>query len=144
MTLLRRLNHMRGLTLQFLASRLRVVYAASGTLPAAAVLEVNGAIVEHANYWCPARTSGEAHYLAAIINSERTRRLVKNVQPKGQGGARHFDNLIWELPIPEYDPASAYTAISPPLAPTPSRSRPRFPLMAPPTSPVSAAPSAMP
>ena len=25
------------------------------------------------------------------------------MQPKGQGGARHFDNLIWELPIPEYD-----------------------------------------
>jgi hypothetical protein len=25
------------------------------------------------------------------------------MQPKGQGGARHFDNLIWELKIPEYD-----------------------------------------
>ncbi len=25
------------------------------------------------------------------------------MQPKGQGGARHFDNLMWELPIPEYD-----------------------------------------
>jgi hypothetical protein len=24
------------------------------------------------------------------------------MQPKGQGGARHFDNLVWELPIPEY------------------------------------------
>jgi hypothetical protein len=25
------------------------------------------------------------------------------MQPRGQGGARHFDNLIWELPIPEFD-----------------------------------------
>lgn len=25
------------------------------------------------------------------------------MQPRGQGGARHLDTLIWELPIPEYD-----------------------------------------
>ena len=25
------------------------------------------------------------------------------MQPKGQGGGRDFDNLMWELPIPEYD-----------------------------------------
>ena len=25
------------------------------------------------------------------------------MQAKGQGGARHFDNLIWELPIPDFD-----------------------------------------
>jgi len=26
------------------------------------------------------------------------------MQSKGQGGARDFDNLIWELPIPEFSP----------------------------------------
>lgn len=25
------------------------------------------------------------------------------MQPRGAGGARHFDNLVWELAIPEYD-----------------------------------------
>ncbi len=25
------------------------------------------------------------------------------MQPKGQGGARDFDNLIWELRIPDFD-----------------------------------------
>jgi hypothetical protein len=29
--------------------------------------------------------------------------LIAPKQAKGQGGARHFDNLIWELPIPEFD-----------------------------------------
>ena len=27
------------------------------------------------------------------------------MQAKGQGGARHFDNLVWELRIPLYDSA---------------------------------------
>jgi hypothetical protein len=25
------------------------------------------------------------------------------MQPNGQGGARHFENLTWELQIPEFD-----------------------------------------
>ena len=29
------------------------------------------------------------------------------MQTRGQGGARHFDDLVWELPIPEYDPRNA-------------------------------------
>ncbi len=45
----------------------------------------------------------EARYLSAIINSDTTRSQVMHMQPKGQGGARHFDNLVWELPIPEFD-----------------------------------------
>jgi len=45
----------------------------------------------------------EGHYLTALLNSETARLLIAPMQPKGQGGARHFDNLIWELPIPEYD-----------------------------------------
>jgi hypothetical protein len=41
--------------------------------------------------------------ITALLNSTTARLLIAPVQPKGQGGARHFDNLIWELPIPEYD-----------------------------------------
>ena len=44
----------------------------------------------------------EARYLSAILNSETVRVLIEPMQPKGQGGARHFDNLVWELPIPEF------------------------------------------
>ena len=41
--------------------------------------------------------------MIAILNSTASQARVAQMQPKGQGGARHFDNLIWELKIPEYD-----------------------------------------
>ncbi len=103
MTLRQRLDHMRKLSAQLSTLATRVVYAASGILPAAVVVNDRGAIVEHAAYWAPARSLAEGRYLTAILNSETARALGEDAQPKGQGGARHFDNLIWELPIPEYD-----------------------------------------
>ncbi len=30
---------------------------------------------------------------------------ITDLQPHGQRDKRHFDNLVWTLPIPEYDPA---------------------------------------
>jgi hypothetical protein len=45
----------------------------------------------------------EACYLVAVLNSSVVLSAVEPMQPKGQGGARHFDNLMWELRIPEYD-----------------------------------------
>jgi hypothetical protein len=32
----------------------------------------------------------------------KLRDRIAAMQSKGQGGARHFDNLFWELPIPEF------------------------------------------
>jgi hypothetical protein len=103
MTLRQQLDHMRKLSAQLSTLATRVVYAASGILPAAVIVNDRGAIVEHAAYWAPARNLAEGRYLTAILNSETARALGEDAQPKGQGGARHFDNLIWELPIPEYD-----------------------------------------
>ncbi|PZW45650.1 N-6 DNA methylase [Humitalea rosea] len=104
MTLAASLDHMRKLTAQVPTPPLRVAYAASGLLPAAAVVDDATTVVEHACYWTSARSIGEARYLCALLNNERIRVLVEPMQPKGQGGARHFDNLMWELPIPDYDP----------------------------------------
>ncbi len=103
MTLSQRVDHMHGLSSQLPTAATRVVYAASGTLPAAAIVAGSSAIVEHAVYWASARSLSEARYLIAVLNSETARDLGEQMQPKGQGGARHFDNLIWELPIPEFD-----------------------------------------
>jgi hypothetical protein len=102
MTLLQRIDHMRGLSAQLPTPSVRVVYAASGIQPAATVVADCAAIAEHATYWAPVRTTDEGRYLVAILNSETTRKRIEHAQPKGQGGARHFDNLIWELPIPEF------------------------------------------
>ena len=103
MTLRQRLDHQRGLTMQTQGARLRLIYAASGTLPAAVVTDAPEPIVEHKAYWATIRTVEEGDYLAAIINSEATRARIAAMQSRGQGGARDFDNLVWELPIPEFD-----------------------------------------
>ncbi|WP_206934262.1 N-6 DNA methylase [Roseococcus thiosulfatophilus] len=103
MALVDRLDFQKNLSRQFPAQPLRVAYAASGTLFAAAILSDGSSIVEHACYSAMARTLAEAHYLMALLNSDRLRRQIAPLQPKGQGGARHFDNLMWELPIPEFD-----------------------------------------
>ncbi|WP_235705213.1 N-6 DNA methylase [Acidiphilium iwatense] len=103
MTLRQRLDHVRGLSLQLPNTGLRVVYAASGTLPSATIVENPEYLVEHKAYWTALRSRAEGQYLCAIINSEAARRRITDMQSKGQGGARDFDNLVWELRIPEYD-----------------------------------------
>jgi len=56
-------------------------------------------------YWATARSSAEAAYLVAIINSAAVLAKITDLQPRGEVGARYFDNLVWTLPIPEYDDA---------------------------------------
>jgi hypothetical protein len=93
---------MRGLTAQLPTPATRVVYAKAGILFAATILADTQVLVDHMAYWASARSMAEARYLCAILNSDAARVLIAPMQPKGQGGARHFDNLVWELPIPEY------------------------------------------
>ena len=104
MTLTARWNFQRGLSNQFPISELRVVYAASGTLPAALILRDPSAIIEHKLYWAEIETYDEAAYLTAILNSEVTRARAERYQSRGQFGARDFDKVIWNLPIPRFDP----------------------------------------
>ena len=95
------------LGMQLPPTELRVVYAASGTLPAAAVISDNAAVIEHALYWTAVPELGEARYLIAILNSETTRQRAEHLQARGQWGARHFDRYMLTLPIPRFDPQTA-------------------------------------
>jgi hypothetical protein len=97
------LDHLRKLSQQFPPRDLRVGYAKAGSLFAAAIILQSEAIIDHMAYWTTARSVDEARYLLAILNCEALRLRIEDMQPKGQGGARHFDNLMWELPIPEFD-----------------------------------------
>ena len=103
MTLTQQIDHMRKLSAQTVQSGPRLVYAKAGTLFSAAVLSDQTAIVDHMAYWATIRSSAEGRYLSAILNSDTARERIAPMQPKGQGGARHFDNLVWELKIPEFD-----------------------------------------
>jgi hypothetical protein len=103
MTLIERWNYHNELGAQFPLSAPRVVYAKAGTLPAACVLRESTAAIDHMLYWCAPASLSEANYLAAILNSETARSRTAAQQARGQWGARHFDKVIFALPIPRFD-----------------------------------------
>jgi hypothetical protein len=88
---------------QFPVPKLRIGYAASGTQPVAAIIRDRRNIIEHALYWSAVETLSEGNYLAAILNSETGRLRVERLQARGQWGARHFDKVMFNLPIPRFD-----------------------------------------
>ena len=100
-----RLDHMRNLFIQAGQPTIRVLYTKAGTRLSATVIAADDVLVDHKAYWAPVRLPEEAHYLAAIINSAAVLAKVTDLQPHGQRDKRDFDNLVWTLPIPEYDPA---------------------------------------
>jgi len=101
--LVQQLDYYGKLVAQFPLSALRVVYAKSGTQPAATIVRDVKSVVENTLYWCPASSEAEASYLCAILNSETARKRVEAYQARGQWGARHFDKVIFNLPIPRFD-----------------------------------------
>lgn len=106
MTFRERLDYQRGLRTQFPIHPIRVVYAKAGMQPAACVLRDEDAVVDHKLYWAATETEDEAHYLAALLNSESVRSRIAHMQSRGEQGARDFDKLFFTLPIPRFDPAN--------------------------------------
>ncbi len=102
-SLIQQFDYYGKLSAQFPIPRLRVVYAASGTIPAACLLRGSAAVIEHAIYWAEASTENEGLYLTALLNSETSRARVAAMQARGQWGARHFDKVMFNLPIPRFD-----------------------------------------
>jgi SAM-dependent methyltransferase len=103
LTLSEQLDYYGKLSAQFPISPIRIVYAKAGSLPAACVIRNERAVIDHMLYWATPRDEGEAHYLAAILNSETARSRAEQYQARGQFGARHFDKVMFNLPIPLFD-----------------------------------------
>jgi hypothetical protein len=103
MTLSQQLDHMRKLSTQLPVTGIKVVYNKAGTLLSAATLDDPRVIVDTGAYWAAARSLEEARYLTAVLNSATVLARVIPMQPRGWRDPRHFDNLVWELPIPEFD-----------------------------------------
>jgi len=102
-TILEQLDYYGQLSAQFPIAPLRVVYTASGTLPAAAFLADPRGIVEHKLYWASIDSELEGRYLLAILNSETARKGAEHLQSRGQWGARDFDKVMLSLPIPQFN-----------------------------------------
>jgi hypothetical protein len=49
-------------------------------------------------------SESEGNFLVAILNSETARNRSEQYQARGQFGARHFDKVIFNQPIPRFDP----------------------------------------
>jgi hypothetical protein len=107
MSLTEQLDYYGKLSAQMPPASVRVLYTASGTLPAAAILGDAHAVVEHKLYWASVESEDEGRYLIATLNSEALRARIAPYQSKGQWGARDFDKLLVQVPIPKFDPDSA-------------------------------------
>ena len=111
--LIKNLNWLNKLTSQLAWLRdhgdrpVRIAYTTSGR-PTAALIADSRAILDTSTYQVSCRDEDEAHYLLAIINSDRLFTAVEPLMPKGQfGGARTLHKHLWKLPIPAYDPGDA-------------------------------------
>lgn len=103
LTLSEQLDYYGKLSAQFPIATIRVVYATSGTLPAATILRDKRAIVDSGAYWSIPNSEEEANYLAAVLNSDAARAAAEKFQARGQFGARHFHKVMFNLPIPRFD-----------------------------------------
>ena len=103
MTLIGRWNYHGALGKQFPISSLRIVYAKGGTLPAACLVRGPSYAIDHKLYWFTPADLAEARYLSAVLHSETARFRAAAYQSRGQFGARDFDKVMFNLPIPRFD-----------------------------------------
>lgn len=104
MTLRERVDHMRNLSMQDAnKGGVRVLHSKAGTRLSACWIAEDDQIVDTKAYWATTSSLDEAKFLTAIINSATVLARVVDLQPVGQRDPRDFDNLVWTLPIPEYD-----------------------------------------
>jgi hypothetical protein len=100
---IQQLDYYGKLVSQFPLAPLRVVYTKSGTNPAACVLRGGLAVIENKLYWSALHIEAETYYITALLNSETTRSRIAAFQSRGQWGARDFDKVMFNLPIPRFD-----------------------------------------
>lgn len=89
------------------AHEVRVVYSKAGNTLCAARVDEREALIDHTLYWCTARSTDEARYLAGILNSETLLERVRPMQAIGLFGPRHFDKNVFKVPFGGYDAGNA-------------------------------------
>ncbi len=98
-----RIDFYRLLRSQFPVAPLRIAFTKAGTQAAAVLVHDVTHVIDHKLYWSAVETEAEGRYLCAIFNSETTRARVERWQSMGQWGARDFDKVMFNLPIPLFD-----------------------------------------
>lgn len=106
-TLAQSLDHMGKLSMQSSRALYRIVYPASGTRLSACWIDDGDVVIDKDAYWSVANSLGEAAFVCALLNTQVILDRIRDLQPVGQRDRRHFDNLVWTLPIPEFDSSDA-------------------------------------
>jgi SAM-dependent methyltransferase len=101
MKLIDRWNFHNELGAQFPIPPLRILYAKAGTLPAACLVR-DRSVIDHMLYWSAPTSADEGYFLMSVLNSETARQRTASLQARGQWGARHFDKVMFTLPIPRF------------------------------------------
>lgn len=104
------LDYQGKLTNQSLNPRHLVLYNAAGTNVSATYFdrhEYPTFVVEHKLYWSAFADPQEAHYVAAVFNSDVPNQAIKPFQSTGLMGERDIEKKLLELPIPLFDPEDA-------------------------------------
>lgn len=101
-----RLDYMGNLSAQLgRFAPFRLLYTSAGR-PTATVLAKTNELIDYKLFWIDCEILEEAHYLAAIINSDTLEQAVqKFTTPNWAGKTRDLQKHLWRLPIPTYDPA---------------------------------------
>lgn len=116
MTSIENLNYRNKITQQNSQVAYRVVYNASGTNLAAAVIEnkpatmevngqelkSNGFITDNKMFYLETNDEAAARYITAMLNAPIIDLLVKPLQSRGSLGPRDIHNKVLDLPIPLY------------------------------------------
>ena len=85
---------------------IRIVYTKAGRATAA-IVQNNDVLIDHLLYWVNCRSTDEAYYLLAIINSGALYEAATPFMARGQFGPRDLHKHLWKLPIAEYDDSDA-------------------------------------
>lgn len=103
-TFIEQLDYIKQLSSQFPLRPLRVVYTKAGNRAAATIVRDAKYVIDQKLYWAPASSEAEAQYLAALANSESVRNRIAEYQSRGLFGTQDFDKVMFNLPIPLFDP----------------------------------------
>ncbi|MEU1576209.1 N-6 DNA methylase [Streptomyces collinus] len=106
LSLIEQLNFRKKLTEQLPGAPLRVAYGASGMYISAALVNDPNVVIEHGLYWAAVATRQEGMFLLALLNAPHLTDVVRPLMSYGKD-ERHIDKVVWELPIPDFDPTDA-------------------------------------
>lgn len=100
------LDYQGKLSKQNLYDNHLVLYATSGTNLSAAYVDRESyklrLVLDHKTYWASFPSEDEAHYLAAVLNSEAANEAIKPFQSLGLMGERDIHKKVLDVPFPQY------------------------------------------